>query len=353
MKSQNEGLQLDLKELMAYPLTPVPYSIGTADGYLAKTDKAKAFHYLTKECENALIPPEKDTLTVHDGNACFYYLKDLPGSFSEICTKVFDIMSKTADIIFSTDRYLPTSVKAMERKRRGVGSKLIIKGEATKKPPDWKQFLSNDDNKVQFIQMLLKLWRTDVYAAKLRGRKVILICDGVPYILTSEDGTTTSSHRIDMMVSSQEETDTRIILYCEYAQSQNYEYVRVKSPDTDVFFILLHYARRLADITVLFDTGTGNKKRLINVSELAQNYSEEYCTALMALHAFCGCDSTSAFRGIGKVKPMKTLLKMPQYVSVLAQLGERWDITSQLEDDLDAFTCAIYGRPRVHKVDDL
>uniref|UniRef100_UPI00358E53D5 uncharacterized protein n=3 Tax=Myxine glutinosa TaxID=7769 RepID=UPI00358E53D5 len=353
MKSQNEGLQLDLKELMTYPLTPVSYSLGTSDGFLAKTDKSKAFHHLTKECENAIIPPENDTLTVHDGNACFYYLKDLPGSFSEICSKVFDTMSNTHNVIFSTDMYLPTSVKAMERKRRGVGNKLIIKGGATKKPPDWKQFLSNDENKLQFIQMLLRLWRTDEYASKLHGRNVILICDGVPHKLTSEDGTTTSSHLLDSMTSSQEETDSRIILYCEYAQSKNFNYVRVKSPDTDVFFILLHYAHRLADITVLFDTGTGNKKKLINISELAHNYSHEYCTALMALHAFCGCDTTSAFRGIGKVKPMKTLLKIPRYVPVLAQLGDTWDIPSQLLDDLEAFTCAIYGRPRVLKVDDL
>ena len=31
MKSQNHGVQLDLRELLTYLLTPVPYSIGTAD----------------------------------------------------------------------------------------------------------------------------------------------------------------------------------------------------------------------------------------------------------------------------------------------------------------------------------
>ncbi len=45
MKSQNQGLQLNLKEFMVYPLTPVPYNIGTADDLLAKADMFKCFTY--------------------------------------------------------------------------------------------------------------------------------------------------------------------------------------------------------------------------------------------------------------------------------------------------------------------
>ena len=61
VKSQSQGLQLDLKELMTYPLTPVPFSIGTADGFLAKTDKSKSFQYLTKDCEDAPVPAPEYT----------------------------------------------------------------------------------------------------------------------------------------------------------------------------------------------------------------------------------------------------------------------------------------------------
>ena len=127
----------------------------------------------------------------------------------------------------------------------------------------------------------------------------------------------------------------------------------MKSPDSDIFYILLHYAASMEPITILFDTGTGNKKKLINITELAQGYTPEHCTALLALHAFSGCDCTSAFRGLGKVKPIKTLLKTPRYVRLLSKLGDSWDVSDDLIEGLDAFTCAIYGRPRVSKVDDL
>ena len=73
VKSQNQQSPLDLKELMTYPLTPVPYCIGTSDGFLAKTDKSKGFHFLTTDVADALEPPNNDTLLVEDGNACFNY----------------------------------------------------------------------------------------------------------------------------------------------------------------------------------------------------------------------------------------------------------------------------------------
>ena len=51
VRSQCDDLRIDLKELLAYPLTPVPYSIATSDGFLNKTDKSKGYHFLTKDVE--------------------------------------------------------------------------------------------------------------------------------------------------------------------------------------------------------------------------------------------------------------------------------------------------------------
>ena len=58
-------------------------------------------------------------------------------------------------MIFSTDMYHPNSVKAVERLRRGSAAKLIVGGENTKKPKEWKSFLTNNENKKQLIEVLL------------------------------------------------------------------------------------------------------------------------------------------------------------------------------------------------------
>ena len=74
------------------------------------------------------------------------------------------------------------------------------------------------------------------------------------YLLESEDGMTVRKTKIPEIFSDQEETDTRVILYC--APKQGYETVRIRSPESDIFFILLHHASKF-DIKILFDTGLG------------------------------------------------------------------------------------------------
>ena len=48
VKSQHLGMNLDLNEVLKYQLIPIPYSLGTIDGFLNKTNKAKGVEYLTK-----------------------------------------------------------------------------------------------------------------------------------------------------------------------------------------------------------------------------------------------------------------------------------------------------------------
>ena len=117
----------------------------------------------------------------------------------------------------------------------------------------------------------------------------------------------TTASEISPLESTQEETDTQIILYIAYAQRNEYKYIRVKSLYSDIFFILLNYANYFKNITILFDTSTGNKKILISISELAQSLTPLYCSALISVHVLTGYDITSAFKGYRKLKSLKIL----------------------------------------------
>ncbi len=160
--------------MLSYQLTPVPYCIGSADGYLGKTDKSKGFHLLVNKVPDAKLPDPKTSLTVVDGNALFYSIRELPKTFGDVARKLLDMIPRDSDVIFSTDMYHETSVKSMERRRRGWGKKLIVQGPNTKRPQDWKGFLANDENKEGFIDLLLQVWSSDdTCAQKLHDRKVI------------------------------------------------------------------------------------------------------------------------------------------------------------------------------------
>ena len=69
---------------MSYTLTPVPHSLGTPDGFLAKTNKASMLHFLLKDI-NEEVPYPKEAFFIQDGNALFHELKDLPPTFGGIC----------------------------------------------------------------------------------------------------------------------------------------------------------------------------------------------------------------------------------------------------------------------------
>ncbi len=133
---------------------------------------------------------------------------------------------------------------------------------------------------------------------------------------------------------------------------EGYQYVRVGSPDSDIFWILLYHARKI-DITILFDTGHGNKKHLLNITRLSQHYSEQMCDTMLNLHAFTGCDSVSCFKGIWKIKPLKLLLKWPVYCDILKYLGEDWNLNEDLISGCVKFTWTLYGKAKYQSIDEV
>ena len=108
------------------------------------------------------------------------------------------------------------------------------------------------------------MWSNDAFAPKLERKTVIAVCDEKAYKLSTDDIVSVKMTEVSELQSSQEETDTRVVLYCNYAADNDYDYVKVRSPESDIFFILLYYAADLG-IRILFDTGTGNKRRLLDI----------------------------------------------------------------------------------------
>ena len=154
------------------------------------------------------------------------------------------------------------------------------------------------------------------------------------------------------MRSDQEETDTRVVLYINYAQSKGFKSVVVRTPDTDIFFILLHHAHDL-QIAIFIDTGTGKHRRTINISELAKQYGREWCTTHLSFYVFTGEDCTSAFKGRGKVAPLKKLMKYPKFHAFFSQLGDEWSVEEETHKMIEDFTCSMYGYPKEKSINNV
>ena len=95
VKSQMLDMPIDLKELMHYPLSPVPHALGTPDGFFAKTNKATILHYLLQDRDEEVTYP-KDALFIQDGNALFHMMTNLQPTCGQICMQLLDPPPQTA-----------------------------------------------------------------------------------------------------------------------------------------------------------------------------------------------------------------------------------------------------------------
>ena len=104
------------------------------------------------------------------------------------------------------------------------------------------------------------------------------------------------------------------------AQQHDYNRVVIRSPDSDIFHILLRHAHQLG-IEVMFHTGTGDKRRMLSVTELAGELGAKYSDCILGLHVFMGEDTNCAFKGKGKILPLKKVQKAPRFQEALCRFS--------------------------------
>ena len=102
---------------------------------------------------------------------------------------------------------------------------------------------------------------------------------------------------VDLLEHYHEEADTLIILHAlDVAKRDPFSSLTVFSPDTDVFLLLLYFYQSLCNVT-LFQTGTKNNVRIINVGSVFEALGEKKTKAILGFYAFTGCDLPAKFNG--------------------------------------------------------
>ena len=144
---------------------------------------------------------------------------------------------------------------------------------------------------------------------------------------------------------------TRILLLAKHT-SAVFESVIIKSPDTDVAVTCLCLLSELAS-NIFFLTGVGNKMRIINLKKIAENIGSRTCQALVGIHTFTGCDSTSAFYGKGKKKAFDLMTEKTAFIEAFIELGNEFTLEEATFQKLENFVCHLYGHGSSSGVDDV
>ncbi len=73
-----------------------------------------------------------------------------------------------------------------------------------------------------------------------------------------------------------------------------------------------------------------------------RNVGPRVAEALPSLHAFMGCDSTSAFAGKGKLAALRLLKSEPEYQDLFKSFGSSWEVSEEMFKKLEGFKCQLY-----------
>ena len=139
--------QIDMAEILSYPLIQVPLALSHADGLMQKTPKVKLLHELEAQVKST--PPSKIDTTIIDGMFFLHLLVDLPSSFGQVAMhilkRVCSSNSNTIHLVF--DKTQSPSIKDCERNLRSMDNRQVpyqITGPEQKRPSNWSNALRND-----------------------------------------------------------------------------------------------------------------------------------------------------------------------------------------------------------------
>jgi hypothetical protein len=100
--------------------------------------------------------------------------------------------------------------------------------------------------------------------------------------------------------------------------------------------------------------GTRTRTRVVDIKKVAATVGINVCRSLTGMHAYTGCDTVSAFAGKGKANPLKLLMNNREIQNTFIELGQEWDLSPELMNKLEAFTCLLYApKASSTKINDL
>ncbi|CAB3983851.1 Hypothetical predicted protein [Paramuricea clavata] len=240
---------------------------------------------------------------------------------SELRTAVIIEVSQQEQQSLGRWQYRAMSIKAAERQERGESLSMEIKihKQNMPVPKQWKKFISNPKNKQNLATFLCESLRT-ILKTQLHPWQNVVIAG-------FKDGRETvscirvNSSSVSSLFSDQEEADTRLLLHVKHA-SNTHQRVVLQSPDTDVAVLCVAHFQNIRCCELWFQTGLKDKARFIPIHSLQSSLGPLLSKALPAYHALTGCDTTSAFSGIGNKKSWKVLVNDSQAQQQLPSLGE-------------------------------
>lgn len=355
--------QMDMREVLSFPLAPLPWSIATTSGSLVKTSKSILLQLLEGgNTASSNDQPTTRSALIIDGMALIrnQKLSDIPTTFGEFAEAMLKQLcryfSSHSRVDFVVDTYRDMSIKNLERTSRASGGALRqhITGDGQRMPRQFAKFLAVGANKEELLAFLFAQWQRHDLVTQVPAQKVLVITAGSNCVSLTSNNDDSTFTPVPALKSTHEEADTRLLLHAQHAASNGYPTVTIKSPDTDVAVLAVAFSHAIP-AKIIFLTGSGSKKREVDINAISDKLGRTICDALPGFHSFTGCDSTSAFAQRGKKQAFKLLCSTANSTAQMAfsNLGSDFQqLSMETTGALEKFVCQMYKAQNCSSVND-
>lgn len=320
-----------MEKYFNYELTPVPTSL-FKDKFMRHPDKSSLAHALRdkitpinkgKESANAEkqheisscgsfidIVEQPKMFHVLDGGALLHRVFWNGATYMDVIQQYRNYVKRrygVCSIVF--DGYQQQTTKDHEHLRRSLAyqsSADIDVKETIMVNQKQHTFLTNDNNKKKFIKLLSKYFKED-------GHDVHL-CDG--------------------------DADTVIVdVALEFACGG--KSVSIIAEDTDILVLLIYFWNtEMAEILMRSEAKKGCEEKVHDIAQLAQGLDRNIVKHLLFVHAWGGCDTTSATFNHGKSKVLKIVEKGRQDVLNICSV---FDNSNASKEDIGKAGIQLFG----------
>ena len=234
------------------------------------------------------------------------------------------------------DRYLPDSLKATTREKRGTGIQQRVVDEATI-PGNWQNFLRVDSNKAELFNYLSTVVMHDFQ----QEDKQLIVTHDVQVLSKPE-----LQDMLSISPCSHEEADTRMFLHVYHAVRHGHRKILVQTVDTDVVVLAVSIAQTLPpECELWLAFGTGKHFKYLAAHTIASGLGPEKARVLPVFHALTGCDTVSSFNGHGKKTAWAVWSVLPELTGALLKVSVAPDdIPQEVMVTIERFVILLYDR---------
>lgn len=260
---------------------------------------------------------------------------------------------RCSEVHFVGDRYDfgEMSLKGNERQRRGKGaSAQEYVPDHNMKIPEWKGFISNQQNKANLLQYLSSCW---TQPSSVPEGTTLVIGVGEEGIRVTSCGTSVLQ---GLCCHTHEEADTRIFAHIAFCQN-NSTFI-VHAADSDIIMLSMYYYPRLQHVSELWIEKNDLFLPIHDlVDQLANKIGKnrlQLTDTLLIAYVLSGCDSVSFPFGRGKRKAAKVAIQHVGRMTNLTTFSyDNVELSEKMFNEARDFMCDLYGKPGYSSLDRL